>query len=88
MWIEWKWFDHAPKITIRPTMSWWRERSPRSIGLSAGAIRCATADGVILALKGSSASDELAAAARQLDAAQLDAEVLRVRVHPDANRRR
>ena len=42
-----------------------------------------TADGVILALKGSSASDEVAAAARQLDAAQLAAEVLRVRAHPD-----
>ena len=42
-----------------------------------------TADGVILALKGSSASDEVAAAARQLDAAQLAAEVLRVQARPD-----
>jgi 16S rRNA (guanine527-N7)-methyltransferase len=42
-----------------------------------------TPDGVILALKGSSASDEVAAAARQLDAAQLAAEVLKARAHRD-----
>ena len=41
-------------------------------------------DGVILALKGSSAADEVAAAERQLAAASLDAEVLLVRAHPDA----
>jgi 16S rRNA (guanine527-N7)-methyltransferase len=41
------------------------------------------ADGVILALKGSSATDEVAAAARQLRTAQLKAEVLTVRAHPD-----
>jgi 16S rRNA (guanine527-N7)-methyltransferase len=41
-------------------------------------------DGVILALKGSSAADELAAAKYELEAAQLDAEVLTVRAHPDA----
>jgi 16S rRNA (guanine527-N7)-methyltransferase len=41
------------------------------------------ADGVILALKGSSATDEVAAAARQLRTAQLNAEVLTVRAHPD-----
>jgi 16S rRNA (guanine527-N7)-methyltransferase len=40
--------------------------------------------GIILALKGQSAADELTAAKRQLQAAQLDAEVLRVRAHPDA----
>jgi 16S rRNA (guanine527-N7)-methyltransferase len=40
-------------------------------------------DGVILALKGSSAADEIAAAGRQLQAAQLQAEVLEVRAHPD-----
>jgi 16S rRNA (guanine527-N7)-methyltransferase len=38
---------------------------------------------VILALKGSSAADEIAAAGRQLQAAQLQAEVLEVRAHPD-----
>jgi 16S rRNA (guanine527-N7)-methyltransferase len=41
-------------------------------------------DGVILALKGTSANDEIAAASRELAAAQLDAEVLTVRAHPDA----
>ena len=41
------------------------------------------ADGVILALKGSSAADEVAAAERQLRAARLKAEVLTVRAHPD-----
>jgi 16S rRNA (guanine527-N7)-methyltransferase len=40
-------------------------------------------DGVILALKGASAADEIAAAGRQLQAAQLLAEVLEVRAHPD-----
>jgi 16S rRNA (guanine527-N7)-methyltransferase len=40
--------------------------------------------GVILALKGSSAADELTAAKYELEAAQLDAEVLTVRAHPDA----
>ena len=40
-------------------------------------------DGVILALKGASAADEIAAAGRQLQAAQLQAEVLKVRAHPD-----
>jgi 16S rRNA (guanine527-N7)-methyltransferase len=40
-------------------------------------------DGVILALKGSSAVDEVVAAKGQLDAAQLDAEVLKPEVHPD-----
>jgi 16S rRNA (guanine527-N7)-methyltransferase len=40
-------------------------------------------DGVILALKGASAADEIAAAGRQLQAAQLEAEVLKVRAHPD-----
>jgi 16S rRNA (guanine527-N7)-methyltransferase len=39
-------------------------------------------DGVILALKGSSAADELASARQALEAAQLDAEVLMVRAHP------
>jgi 16S rRNA (guanine527-N7)-methyltransferase len=38
--------------------------------------------GVILALKGESASDEVAAAERQLKAAQLVAEVFSVRAHP------
>jgi 16S rRNA (guanine527-N7)-methyltransferase len=38
--------------------------------------------GVILALKGESASDEVVAAERQLKAAQLVAEVLSVRAHP------
>lgn len=41
------------------------------------------ANGVILALKGSSAADEVAAAERQLRAARLKAEVLTVRAHPD-----
>jgi hypothetical protein len=36
-----------------------------------------------LALKGSSAADELASARRQLEAAHLDADVLVVRAHPD-----
>ena len=40
-------------------------------------------DGVILALKGASAADEIAAAGQQLQAAQLQAEVLEVRAHPD-----
>jgi 16S rRNA (guanine527-N7)-methyltransferase len=39
--------------------------------------------GVILALKGSSAADEVTSARRQLDVAQLDAEVLKARAHPD-----
>jgi 16S rRNA (guanine527-N7)-methyltransferase len=40
--------------------------------------------GVILAVKGRSAADEVKAASRQLMAARLDAEVLMVRAHPDA----
>jgi 16S rRNA (guanine527-N7)-methyltransferase len=40
--------------------------------------------GVILALKGSSAVGEVAAAGRQLEAGRLEAEVLVVRAHPDA----
>jgi 16S rRNA (guanine527-N7)-methyltransferase len=40
--------------------------------------------GVILALKGSSAADEVAAAEHQLKAAHLDAEVLQARAHPGA----
>jgi 16S rRNA (guanine527-N7)-methyltransferase len=40
--------------------------------------------GVILTLKGVSAADEVAAARRQLETAQLDAEVLTVRAHPHA----
>jgi 16S rRNA (guanine527-N7)-methyltransferase len=40
-------------------------------------------DGVILALKGASAGDEVAAANRQLKAAGLKAEVLKARAHPD-----
>lgn len=40
--------------------------------------------GVILALKGTSAAAEVAAAQRQLLAAHLDAEVLIVRAHPEA----
>jgi 16S rRNA (guanine527-N7)-methyltransferase len=40
-------------------------------------------DGVILALKGASAAGEIAAAGRELQAAQLQAEVLKVRAHPD-----
>jgi 16S rRNA (guanine527-N7)-methyltransferase len=39
--------------------------------------------GVILALKGSSVADELASARRQLEAARLDAEVLKAQAHPD-----
>jgi 16S rRNA (guanine527-N7)-methyltransferase len=42
------------------------------------------AGGVILALKGESAADEVAAAARQLDSAQLNAEVFSARAHPDS----
>jgi 16S rRNA (guanine527-N7)-methyltransferase len=42
-----------------------------------------TPDGVVLALKGASAADEIADAGRQLRAAQLQAEVLKVRAHPD-----
>jgi 16S rRNA (guanine527-N7)-methyltransferase len=41
-------------------------------------------DGVILALKGTSANDEIGVASRELAAAQLDAEVLTVRADPDA----
>jgi 16S rRNA (guanine527-N7)-methyltransferase len=41
-------------------------------------------EGVILALKGKSAGKEVEAARRQLQAARLDAEVLSVRAHPDA----
>ena len=40
--------------------------------------------GVILALKGSSAADEVTSAKRELQAAQLKAEVLKARAHPDA----
>jgi 16S rRNA (guanine527-N7)-methyltransferase len=40
--------------------------------------------GVILALKGTSAADEVASARRQLEAAGLQAELLLVRAHPDA----
>jgi 16S rRNA (guanine527-N7)-methyltransferase len=40
--------------------------------------------GVILALKGKSAADEVVSAGRQLEAAQLKAEVLSAQVHPDA----
>jgi 16S rRNA (guanine527-N7)-methyltransferase len=40
--------------------------------------------GIILALKGESAADEVAAAQRHLQAAHLAAEVLTVRAHPDA----
>jgi 16S rRNA (guanine527-N7)-methyltransferase len=40
--------------------------------------------GVILAVKGASATDEIASSRQQLDAAHLDAEVIRVRAHPDA----
>jgi 16S rRNA (guanine527-N7)-methyltransferase len=40
--------------------------------------------GVILALKGGSAADEVVEARRQLRAARLDAEVLVVRAHPEA----
>jgi 16S rRNA (guanine527-N7)-methyltransferase len=41
-------------------------------------------DGVILALKGASANDEIVAATRKLAAAQLDADVLTVGAHPEA----
>jgi 16S rRNA (guanine527-N7)-methyltransferase len=41
-------------------------------------------DGVILALKGKSANDEIGAANRELGAAQLVAEALSVRAHPQA----
>lgn len=41
-------------------------------------------DGVILALKGSSAADEVSRARHQIEAARLDAEVLSVRAHPAA----
>jgi 16S rRNA (guanine527-N7)-methyltransferase len=40
--------------------------------------------GIILALKGESAADEVAAAKHQLETARLRAEVLTVRAHPDA----
>ena len=40
--------------------------------------------GIILALKGESAADEVAAAKHQLESARLRAEVLTVRAHPDA----
>jgi 16S rRNA (guanine527-N7)-methyltransferase len=43
------------------------------------------AGGVILALKGESAADEIAAAKPQLKADRLKAEVLTVRAHPDAD---
>ena len=73
--IESKSYDHAPKITIRPTMSWSREPS-----LPSPAHRlvqpAARPGGVILALKGSSAADEVTSAKRELEAAQLNAEVL------------
>jgi 16S rRNA (guanine527-N7)-methyltransferase len=42
------------------------------------------AGGAILALKGSSAGEEMAAAKRQLEMVRLDAEVLRVQAHPEA----
>ena len=41
------------------------------------------AGGVILALKGDSAGEEIRAATRQLELARLDAEVLRVQAHPE-----
>jgi 16S rRNA (guanine527-N7)-methyltransferase len=43
------------------------------------------ADGMILALKGRSASDEVSQAQSQLDAARLEAEVLSVRAHSAAD---
>jgi 16S rRNA (guanine527-N7)-methyltransferase len=46
--------------------------------------RLRAADGVILALKGSSAIDEVGAAHHELKSARLTAEVLSVKVHPDA----
>jgi 16S rRNA (guanine527-N7)-methyltransferase len=39
--------------------------------------------GVILALKGSSAADEVTSAKRELEAAELNAEVVKARAHPD-----
>ena len=42
-----------------------------------------TSAGVILALKGSSAADEIVAARQQLEAAQLEAEVLKIGAHSD-----
>ena len=42
--------------------------------------------GVILALKGESAADEVAAAKPQLKAAQLEAEILTVQAHPRCGR--
>jgi 16S rRNA (guanine527-N7)-methyltransferase len=42
-------------------------------------------DGVILALKGASTNDEILAANRELAVARLDAEVLIVRAHPEAD---
>jgi len=39
--------------------------------------------GVILALKGSSVADEVTSAKRELEAAELDAEVVKARAHPD-----
>lgn len=42
--------------------------------------------GVILALKGNSAADEVTSAKRELQAAQLEAEVLKARAHPDVER--
>jgi 16S rRNA (guanine527-N7)-methyltransferase len=42
------------------------------------------AGGVVLALKGESAPDEVAAAGQRLEAAHLHAEILTVRAHPDA----
>ena len=41
------------------------------------------AGGVILALKGDSAGEEITAATRQLELARLNAEVLRVQAHPE-----
>ena len=43
-----------------------------------------TPGGVILALKGESAANEVAAARRELESAQLNAEILTVQAHPDA----
>lgn len=41
--------------------------------------------GVILALKGSSVADEVTSAKRELEAAQLGAEIVKARAHPDAD---
>ena len=41
--------------------------------------------GIILALKGSSAADEVTLAKRELEAAQLRAEIVKARAHPDAD---